>query len=100
MIILAGTFRFDMNKMDRARPAVAEIITESRKEEGCLEFSFAQDVLDPTLVRVFEIWRDQAAIDFHRTTPHMAAWRAAQPEIGMHDRKLALYEVGTVTPTP
>lgn len=100
MIILAGTFRFDMNKMETARPAVAAIITESRNEEGCLTFSFAQDVLDPTLVRVFEVWRDQAAIDFHRTTPHMAAWRAVQPQIGMHERDLKLYEVAGVTQTP
>ena len=56
--------------------------------------------MDPALVRVFEVWRDQAALDFHRATPHLAAWRAAQPKIGMHDRQLKIYEIASVTETP
>lgn len=100
MIVLAGTFRFNPEKMDAARPAVAAIIAQSRLEQGCVHFSFGQDVLDPALVNVFEIWRDQAALDFHRASPHMAAWRAAREAIGMHDRQLKLYEVAGVTETP
>ena len=99
MLVLAGTFRFDPATMEIARPAVAAIIAASRAEEGCVTFSFAQDVMDPALVRVFEVWRDQAALDFHRATPHLAAWRAAQPKIGMHDRQLKIYEIASVTET-
>lgn len=100
MIILAGTFRFDPNKMAAARPAVAAIIEASRAEPGCVTFSFAQDVADPELVRVFEVWRDQAALDEHWASPHFAAWKGAREAIGMHDRQLRLYEVSSVRETP
>ena len=100
MIILAGTFRFNPEKMDAARPAVAAIIQHSNAEAGCVSFSFAQDVADPALVRVFEVWRDQAALDAHWATPHFAAWKGAREAIGMHDRQLKLYEVAKVTETP
>lgn len=100
MIVLAGTFRFDPGKMATARPAVSAIIDKSRAEVGCVTFSFAQDVAEPDLVRVFEVWRDQAALDKHWATPHFAAWKAAREAIGMHDRRLKLYEVAKVTETP
>jgi quinol monooxygenase YgiN len=47
------------------------------------------------LIRVFEVWRDQAAIDAHFKAPHMATWRAANAELGVFDRKLTLYEVAS-----
>lgn len=100
MIIVAGTFRFDPNKMAAARPATAAIIEASNAEAGCEMFSFAQDIADPTLVRVFEIWRDQAALNEHWASPHFLAWKAARDAIGMHDRALRIYEVASVRDTP
>ena len=52
-------------------------------------------MLEPGLIRVFEAWRDQAALDAHFATPHMAAWRAAWPSFGVSDRRLFAYEVGS-----
>lgn len=100
MIILAGTFRLDPSKISDAAGPIRAIVEGSRAEEGCIAFRFAFDALDSTLVNVFEIWRDQAALDYHRATPHFLAWKAAQPGIGMHDRKLALYDVAGEQTTP
>ena len=44
---------------------------------------------------MFEIWRDQAAIEAHFKAPHMAPWRAAGAELGVFERKLSLYEVAS-----
>lgn len=100
MIIVAGAFRFNPEKMDVARPAVAAVIEGSRAEPGCITYSFAQDVSDPTLVRVFEVYEDQAALDAHRASPHFNAWKGMREAIGMHDRQLKIYEVASVTDTP
>ena len=100
MIIVAGTFRFNMDKMDVARPAVAAVIAGSRAEEGCITYAFAQDVSDPGLVRVFEVYKNQAALDAHRASDHFAEWRGVREAIGMHDRQLKVYEVASVTDTP
>jgi quinol monooxygenase YgiN len=49
---------------------------------------------DPGLIHVKEMWRDQAALDLHFGSPHIAVWRASWPELGVGERKLRLYEVG------
>jgi len=49
-------------------------------------------------VRVFEVWRDQAALDAHFASEHMAAWRAAWPSFGVSDRRLFAYEIASERP--
>lgn len=97
-LIIAGTVRVPPENLDRFRPHMEAMLTASRAEDGCLTYSYAVDVADPGLVRVFEAWRDQAAIDAHFQTPHMAAWRAAWPQFGVSDRNLSLYEVAAHRP--
>ena len=70
------------------------MICASRAEDGCQEYSYAEDVLDAGLIHVKEVWRDQAALDRHFASEHIAAWRAAWPELGIGNRDLRLYEVG------
>ena len=93
MIIVAGTVRIDPGKLDAARGEMKKMLGASRAEDGCLEYSYAVDVLDPGLVHVFEVWRDRAALDRHFQTPHMAEWRRSFPALGISDRKLNIYDV-------
>ena len=97
-LIIAGTVRVPPENLDRLRPHMAAMLAASRAEDGCLAYSYAEDVAEPGLIRVFETWRDQAAIDAHFQAPHMAAWRAAWPGFGVSDRRLALYEVAAERP--
>ena len=36
-------------------------------EDGCIDYAYAEDVLEPGLIRVSEVWRDQAALNRVRT---------------------------------
>jgi quinol monooxygenase YgiN len=92
-LLIAGTVRVPPQKLARFRPHMEAMLAASRGEDGCLEYSYAVDVQDPGLIRVFEAWRDQAALEAHFRTPHMAEWRAAWPEFGVSDRRLFAYEV-------
>lgn len=98
MIVVAGTVRIDPAKLDLARAEMVKMVSVSRAEDGCITYSYAIDVLEPCLVHVFEVWRDRAALERHFKTPHIAAWRATWPAIGISDRKLELYEVVSVAP--
>jgi quinol monooxygenase YgiN len=98
MILIAGTVRFPPETMAEARPAMARMITATRAEDGCLQYAFAEDVLDPGLIHISELWRDRAALDAHGAAPHMAEWRAAGRTLGIHGRDLRLYEVGEASP--
>jgi quinol monooxygenase YgiN len=92
-LIVAGTVRVPPQNLASFRPNMLAMIEASRAEDGCLEYSYAQDVAEPGLIRVFEAWRDQDALAAHVRTGHMAAWRAAWPSFGVSDRRLLAYEV-------
>lgn len=58
-----------------------------RDEPGCLRFDVVQDRDDVNRFYYYEVYRDQAAMEAHRQTPHFklyvektAPWLAAPPE--------------------
>lgn len=98
MLVIAGTVRIPPENLARFKPHMLAMLAASRAEDGCIDYSYAEDVAEPGLIRVFEAWRDQAALDAHFQTPHMAAWRAAWPDFGVSDRRLFAYEVAQQRP--
>ena len=98
MLIVAGTVRVPSENLERFRPHMAAMLAASRAEDGCLDYAYAEDVIERGLIRVFERWRDRAALDAHFQTPHMAVWRAAWPSFGVSDRRLIAYEVASELP--
>ncbi len=99
MLVIVGTVRLPPENLALARPAMARMIAGSRAEPGCRGYSYAEDVLDPGLIRVTELWDDRAALDAHFASPHIAEWRTAWPALGLHSRDLTLHEVGPGVPT-
>ncbi len=94
-LIVAGTVRVPPENLDGLRPHMTAMMAASRAEDGCLAYGYAEDVTRPDLIHVFEVWRDQAALDAHFKTPHMAEWRAVWPSFGVSDRRLIAYEVAS-----
>ena len=94
-LIIAGTVRVPPENLERFRPHMLAMMAASRAEDGCEAYGYAVDVAEPGLVHVFEVWRDQAAIDAHFATAHMAEWRAAWPQFGVSDRRLTVYEIAS-----
>src|SRR5205085_3768474 len=92
-VLVAGTVRVPPERVAEFRPHMDAMLAASRAEDGCLAYSYAVDVQDPGLIRVFEAWRDQAALEAHFATAHLAGWRAVWPQFGVSDRQLKLYEV-------
>ena len=97
MVLIAGTIRLPAERLSDARPVMAQMVSASRAEAGCLEYSYAEDVLEPGLIHVKERWADREALDAHLRMPHLAQWRSHWPALGIGDRNLYLYEVGEPT---
>ena len=53
------------------------MIEASRAEPGCGGYDYAFDLLEPDLMRVRELWKDEQALKDHFATPHMAAFLKA-----------------------
>ena len=92
-LIVAGVVRVPPENLDGLRPHMIAMMTATRAEDGCETYAYAEDVADPGLIHVFELWRDQAALDAHFKTEHLAAWRAAWPNFGVTGRALKAYDV-------
>ncbi len=97
-VIIAGTVRVPPQNLAALKPHMMAMLQASRAEDGCIDYSYGEDVAEPGLIRVFEVWRDQAAIDAHFKTSHMATWRAAGADLGISDRRLFIYDVAAQRP--
>ncbi|OAI26317.1 antibiotic biosynthesis monooxygenase [Methylosinus sp. R-45379] len=92
-ILIVGTIRIPPDALERALPAMTAMIHASRAEADCLAYSYAEDVLEPGLIRVTEIWESRAALSAHFESAHLRQWRDSWEALGVHDRRLAAYEI-------
>ena len=94
MIAVIGTFRFPVEALDQVCPLMREVIEATRTEPGCHAYSYAQDLGDPGLFHVTEIWESREALAAHFETPHMREWAARREKAGFSDRRIALHQLG------
>ena len=92
-LIVAGTFRVPPENVEPLRPHMRAVMEATRLEEGCIVYSYGEDVGDPGLIRVFEVWRDQACLDAHFASAHMKQWQTDRAGFGLHDRRISAYDV-------
>ena len=77
MLMVIGTAKLGDGALETARPALEAMITASNAEEGCIDYAYSVDVLDPSILRITEKWVDEAALVTHFQTPHMATFQQA-----------------------
>ena len=94
MIAVLGSFRFPVEALDNARPLMRAVIEATLAEPGCRSYSYAEDVAEPGLFRVTELWDNRDALAAHFETPHMKAWVEERAALGFFDRDISVYEVG------
>ncbi|MEI9965130.1 MAG: putative quinol monooxygenase [Caulobacteraceae bacterium] len=97
-VLLAGTVRFAVDRLDVSRPRMIEMIRLSGAEDGCLAYTYAEDLSDPGLIHIFEVWRDEAALNAHHAAPHFVRWRDDREALGMSDRRMNRYDVSASRP--
>jgi quinol monooxygenase YgiN len=98
MILVVGTVRVPEDAFESAVPAMHAMIAETRKEDGCIHYAFARDLVDPGVMHVSEAWRDRDALKAHGASAHMREWQAAIGSVGVSERNLRLYDTDEGTP--
>ncbi len=98
MIVVSGRFRLPPERIAEARPAMTQVVAASNAEPGCRTYSYAEDVNEPGLFRVYEEWDSREAIEAHFQAPHMREWQALRETLGFHDRAVVAYETGEPMP--
>ena len=101
MIQINGTIRLAPGTVANSPETVDALVTmvkASRTEDGCLDYTFAQDLADADTLIIYERWRDEEALKAHFQSPHMAEFQkvmAANPPLS---RNLRRYDTDDGTP--
>jgi quinol monooxygenase YgiN len=88
MLILSVSLRVPKAEQETLRPEMEKVVQASRKESGCLSYSYGFDLLEPDIIRVFEVYRDDAALKAHGESAHFKAWRAVSGQYPREERRL------------
>lgn len=70
MISFLVRMRFAPEDRDSVGEMLRELALASRQEPGCVSYVPHTVEDDPHVVVIYEQYRDRAASEFHRTTPH------------------------------
>ncbi|HXW92356.1 MAG TPA: putative quinol monooxygenase [Terriglobales bacterium] len=83
MVVLAVTWMAKAGREAEVATVFAKLAEESRKEDGCLMFQVHRHKTDPRRFFVYEQYKDDAALEAHRSTPHFLRYvRKELPKIG------------------
>ena len=70
MVSFIVRMRFAAEDRENVSDILRQLALASRQEPGCVSYVPHTVEDDPTMVVIYEQYRDRAASDFHRTTPH------------------------------
>ena len=98
MIVIAGHVALDPKQREKAEAAAREMMGETRKEDGCISYTFSADLEEAGRFRIFEEWQTDEALRAHFASPHMARFQQAVGGLGVREMKVQRYEVSKVGP--
>jgi len=68
-----------------------------RDEPGCYRFDVSRGIDNPSIIYLYEVYADEAALDAHREAPHYIKWRDTVKDWYSAEAERAL--ATTVVPT-
>lgn len=98
MIVIAGHVVLDPKQREKAEAAAREMMSETRKEDGCISYTFSADLEEAGRFRIFEEWQTDEALRAHFASQHMARFQQAVGGLGVREMKVQRYEVSKVGP--
>ena len=100
MLVVLAEARFDATQTEQVRALGRPMIEASRREPGCAGYDYAFDLIEPDLMRVRELWKDELALKDHFATPHMAAFLKGLRELRPKSLTVTCYELGSERKMP
>ena len=72
MIITSIHYTFDIEDADKVESLFRELREASIKEPGVVQFDIGRSSDDPNVFALWEVYRDQEAVDAHYRSEHFA----------------------------
>lgn len=70
MIVVTAKCRLIQGKKNEFNELAAELITETRKEKGCIEYSLYEDVNNEDMLCFIEKWESEELLQMHIQSKH------------------------------
>jgi quinol monooxygenase YgiN len=100
MIIVLAQVESTVEAIDSIRGALVEMQQASRAEAGCEDYTFCQEIGDPTQLRIAELWESMDALRSHFAMPHMATFRQALAANPPKSMAVKVHELGNQLELP
>lgn len=84
MISFTVRMRFRSEDREEIAGFLRELTAGSRQEPGCVSYIAHTVESEPDTVLIYEQYQDEAAVEFHRNTPHFKRYAVA----GLYQRML------------
>jgi len=97
MVIVGGTFEVEPSQREQFIAGRLDMMRNSRMEDGCLEYTFAADPIEPGRVVLFERWASQAALDAHIAALRSGP-RPSAPQVVPASSSIVIYDVASERP--
>lgn len=94
MITITAVVQSSAEDIAALRPALVAMETASRAEAGCVDYTFCQEVGNPDVLRINELWESMEALEAHFQSPHMAEFNAAVAARPPRSMDLRMNELG------
>ena len=55
---------------EELRAVLENLTKKSKREEACLQYDLHQNIEEPNIFILHEIWKNKEGLDFHKQQPH------------------------------
>jgi quinol monooxygenase YgiN len=100
VILVIGRGRIAPEHRDRLVELGKEMQEASRREDGCVRYSFYTSIEDPLSFVAVEEWTDRAALDRHFATAHLQEFVRGLGAVVSEQPEVAIHEVADTEPIP
>ena len=92
MLVVIATLPGKPEKREEIASVLSKAAAASRGDAGCLSYAFHVNLEDPDSFVSVEVWEDQASLDAHFTTPHVAELFTLAPDLLAGEVTITSYE--------
>jgi quinol monooxygenase YgiN len=94
MLIVLAEVESSLESIETIRGALVDMEKSSRAESGCHDYTFSQEIGDPSRLRIVELWESMDALRAHFATPHMAKFRESLAGTPPKSMSVKVHELG------
>jgi quinol monooxygenase YgiN len=98
MIIVSGWIQLDPAKVAEALAAAAPFIRPVREWDGCLDYAWNADGIEPGRVYIYERWADEASFAAHLAGENYRNMRAHMGQYGAQAAEVLKYRIDLAEP--